>query len=178
MFEHPCQDDHETARRLAKEVVRTLAKAWQLCIDHGQDAVRPVAKKLAEADKLCRDRAAAEQLRLIAPKVFTPDGAASLPLMHARRDSRAPYADAVKYRAGSWTGQDARLAGGFSPDEPVGRTLHQRHPDARPFDGSACGSRQNAEVEAAGLTKHAVQAESCATYRVLTSINAHGARLS
>jgi hypothetical protein len=41
---------------------------------------------LLDADRLYRERAAAGQLRLIAPKRFNPEGAEWLPVMHARRD--------------------------------------------------------------------------------------------
>lgn len=46
----------------------------------------PPVNLLLDADRLYRDRAAAGQLRLIAPKRFNPEGAAWLPVMHARRD--------------------------------------------------------------------------------------------
>lgn len=46
----------------------------------------PPVGLLLDADKLYRDRAAAGQLRLIAPKRFNPEGTAWLPVMHARRD--------------------------------------------------------------------------------------------
>ena len=46
----------------------------------------PPVSLLLDADRLYRERAAAGQLRLIAPKRFNPDGTAWLPVMHARRD--------------------------------------------------------------------------------------------
>ena len=46
----------------------------------------PPVSLLLDADKLYRERAAKGQLRLIAPKRFNPEGAAWLPVMHARRD--------------------------------------------------------------------------------------------
>ncbi|MBA3910310.1 MAG: DNA-binding protein [Rhodobacter sp.] len=53
----------------------------------GMGAVTPPpVSLLLDADKLYRERAAAGQLRLIAPKRFNPGGAAWLPVMHARRD--------------------------------------------------------------------------------------------
>ncbi|MDM7931466.1 helix-hairpin-helix domain-containing protein [Tabrizicola sp.] len=54
---------------------------------HGAGSVTPPpVNLLLDADRLYRDRAAAGQLRLIAPKRFNPEGAAWLPVMHARRD--------------------------------------------------------------------------------------------
>lgn len=49
-------------------------------------ATPPPISLLLDADKLYSERAAAGQLRLIAPKRFNPEGAAWLPVMHARRD--------------------------------------------------------------------------------------------
>jgi hypothetical protein len=46
----------------------------------------PPVALLLDADRLYRERAAAGQLRLIAPKRFNPEGAEWLPVMHARRD--------------------------------------------------------------------------------------------
>lgn len=46
----------------------------------------PPVSLLLDADRLYRARAAAGQLRLIAPKRFNPEGIAWLPVMHARRD--------------------------------------------------------------------------------------------
>ena len=46
----------------------------------------PPVSLLLDADRLYRERAAAGHLRLIAPKRFNPEGAAWLPVMHARRD--------------------------------------------------------------------------------------------
>lgn len=46
----------------------------------------PPVGLLLDADRLYRERAAAGQLRLIAPKRFNPEGKAWLPVMHARRD--------------------------------------------------------------------------------------------
>jgi hypothetical protein len=46
----------------------------------------PPVGLLLDADRLYRDRAAAGQLRLIAPTRFNPEGQAWLPIMHARRD--------------------------------------------------------------------------------------------
>lgn len=51
----------------------------------GSTDVPPVGL-LLDADRLYRDRAAAGQLRKIAPKRFNPKGKAWLPVMHARRD--------------------------------------------------------------------------------------------
>ncbi len=49
-------------------------------------ATPPPVGLLLDADRLYRERAAAGQLRLIAPKRFNPEGVAWLPVMHARRD--------------------------------------------------------------------------------------------
>lgn len=46
----------------------------------------PPVSLLLDADRLYTERAAAGQLRLIAPKRFNPEGIAWLPVMHARRD--------------------------------------------------------------------------------------------
>lgn len=46
----------------------------------------PPVSLLLDADRLYRERAAAGQLRLIAPRRFNPEGTAWLPVMHARRD--------------------------------------------------------------------------------------------
>ena len=46
----------------------------------------PPVGLLLDADRLYRDRAAAGQLRKIAPKRFNPKGEAWLPVMHARRE--------------------------------------------------------------------------------------------
>jgi hypothetical protein len=46
----------------------------------------PPVGLLLDADRLYRERAAAGQLRLIAPKRFNPEGVAWLPVMHARRE--------------------------------------------------------------------------------------------
>jgi hypothetical protein len=46
----------------------------------------PPVSLLLDADRLYRERAAAGQLRMIAPRRFNPEGAAWLPVMHARRD--------------------------------------------------------------------------------------------
>lgn len=46
----------------------------------------PPVSLLLDADRLYRDRAAAGQLRKIAPKRFNPKGEAWLPVMHARRE--------------------------------------------------------------------------------------------
>ncbi len=46
----------------------------------------PPIQTLLDADKLYRDRAAAGQLRMIAPRRFNPEGKAWLPILHARRD--------------------------------------------------------------------------------------------
>lgn len=46
----------------------------------------PPVSLLLDADTLYRERAAAGELRLITPKRFNPEGAAWLPVMHARRD--------------------------------------------------------------------------------------------
>lgn len=54
---------------------------------HGAGPVTPPpVSLLLDADRLYRERAAAGQLRLIAPKRFNPEGIAWLPVMHARRD--------------------------------------------------------------------------------------------
>ena len=50
------------------------------------DVTLPPVGLLLDADRLYRERAAAGQLRLIAPKRFNPEGQAWLPIMHARRD--------------------------------------------------------------------------------------------
>ena len=50
------------------------------------DVTPPPVGLLLDADRLYRERAAAGQLRLIAPKRFNPEGQAWLPIMHARRD--------------------------------------------------------------------------------------------
>lgn len=47
---------------------------------------RPSVDLLLDADRLYRERAAAGQLRRIAPKRYNPEGTAWLPVMHARRD--------------------------------------------------------------------------------------------
>lgn len=46
----------------------------------------PPVGLLLDADRLYRERAAADKLRLITPKRFNPEGQAWLPIMHARRD--------------------------------------------------------------------------------------------
>ena len=46
----------------------------------------PPVDLLLDADRLYRERAAADKLRLITPKRFNPEGQAWLPIMHARRD--------------------------------------------------------------------------------------------
>lgn len=46
----------------------------------------PPVGLLLDADRLYRERAAAGQLRLIAPKRFNPGGVAWLPVMHARHE--------------------------------------------------------------------------------------------
>lgn len=45
----------------------------------------PPVGLLLDADRLYRERAAADKLRLITPKRFNPEGQAWLPIMHARR---------------------------------------------------------------------------------------------
>ena len=46
----------------------------------------PPVGLLLDADRLYRERAAADKLRLITPKRFNPEGQAWLPIMHALRD--------------------------------------------------------------------------------------------
>lgn len=54
---------------------------------HGLGSVTPPpVGLLLDADRLYRERAAADKLRLIMPKRFNPEGKAWLPIMHARRD--------------------------------------------------------------------------------------------
>ena len=46
----------------------------------------PPVSLLLEVDRMYREKAAAGQLRMIAPKRFNPKGIAWLPILHARHD--------------------------------------------------------------------------------------------
>ena len=52
----------------------------------GREAREPPVAMLLEADAIYRRKAAAGELRLIAPRRFNPEGKAWLPILHLRRD--------------------------------------------------------------------------------------------